>query len=78
MAGNPLIELQRSGQSVWLDQMRRALLTGGALAGMIRDGVRGPTSKLTIFGQHRALGDFICLARALRCPVASAAILQET
>jgi transaldolase len=41
------------GQSIWLDYIDRALLTGGGLAGLIRTGVRGVTSNPTIF--HKAI-----------------------
>ncbi|MGH7818325.1 MAG: hypothetical protein ACREQ9_01000 [Candidatus Binatia bacterium] len=35
---NPLLELQRLGQSPWHDNIRRGLLTGGKLRKMIEDG----------------------------------------
>ena len=41
-----LLEL---GQSVWLDYLRRGMLTSGELQGMIDDGLRGMTSNPTIF-----------------------------
>jgi transaldolase / glucose-6-phosphate isomerase len=37
------------GQSIWYDNMRRALLRSGALAGLVEKGVRGLTSNPTIF-----------------------------
>jgi transaldolase/glucose-6-phosphate isomerase len=47
---NPLKALNRFGQSVWLDYIRRDLITTGELARMIReDGLRGMTSNPTIF-----------------------------
>ena len=47
---NPLVELHSLGQSVWLDQMRRSLLTTGELKRLIdEDGLRGLTSNPTIF-----------------------------
>jgi transaldolase / glucose-6-phosphate isomerase len=47
---NPLRELQAQGQSVWIDYIRRSLLTTGELARLIReDGLRGLTSNPTIF-----------------------------
>ena len=47
---NPLLELQRAGQSVWYDYIRRSLLTSGELQGLIdRDGLRGITSNPAIF-----------------------------
>src|ERR1700677_884151 len=47
---NRLIELEQLGQSVWLDNIRRDLLTGGALARMVeQDGLGGVTSNPAIF-----------------------------
>jgi transaldolase len=47
---NPLVELQKYGQSVWYDNIERGLLVGGGLARMIaEDGVVGLTSNPTIF-----------------------------
>ncbi len=37
------------GQSPWLDNLKRGYITGGQLAGMVRDGIRGLTSNPTIF-----------------------------
>ena len=49
-AGNPLKGLLTYGQSVWMDYIRRDLLTGGGLKKMIGDdGLRGMTSNPTIF-----------------------------
>jgi len=49
-AMNPLIELQKYGQSVWLDYIRRSLITTGELQQLINDdGLRGITSNPTIF-----------------------------
>ncbi|HEV2489197.1 MAG TPA: bifunctional transaldolase/phosoglucose isomerase [Candidatus Acidoferrales bacterium] len=47
---NPLITLTEYGQSVWLDYIRRSLLTSGELRRLIEeDGLRGMTSNPTIF-----------------------------
>jgi transaldolase len=47
---NRLRQLQDFGQSVWLDNIHRAMLRNGELANMIReDGLRGITSNPTIF-----------------------------
>ncbi len=47
---NPLRELQRCGQSLWLDYVRRNLITGGELKRLIEeDGLRGVTINPTIF-----------------------------
>ncbi len=49
---NPLIEMQRLGQSPWHDNIRRQLLTSGKLKKMVRDGdITGLTSNPTIFEQ---------------------------
>ncbi len=49
---NPLLELQRLGQSPWHDNIRRELLRTGALAKMVADGdITGLTSNPTIFDQ---------------------------
>jgi transaldolase / glucose-6-phosphate isomerase len=47
---NPLKGLLDYGQSPWMDYIRRDLLTGGGLKGMIEnDGLRGQTSNPSIF-----------------------------
>jgi transaldolase/glucose-6-phosphate isomerase len=47
---NPLLKLAERGQAVWLDYIRRQLLTSGELARLVReDGLRGVTSNPTIF-----------------------------
>src|SRR3984893_934584 len=49
-ATNPLKDLLKFGQSVWLDYIRRNLLTSGELKRMIEeDGLRGMTSNPAIF-----------------------------
>jgi transaldolase/glucose-6-phosphate isomerase len=56
-ATNPLKELLNFGQSVWLDYIRRDLLTGGELKRLIdEDGLRGMTSNPTIFEKAIAGG----------------------
>jgi transaldolase / glucose-6-phosphate isomerase len=52
---NALKSLQEYGQSIWLDYLRRDLLTGGGLARLIdEDGLRGMTSNPSIF--EKAIG----------------------
>ena len=47
---NALKDLQRYGQSVWLDYIRRSLITGGELRRLLdEDGLRGVTSNPAIF-----------------------------
>ena len=49
-AVNPLKQLQALGQSIWLDYIRRDLLTGGELKRLIeKDGLCGMTSNPAIF-----------------------------
>ena len=56
MNTNPLLQLNDMGQSIWLDQMRRSLITSGTLQKLIReDGLRGLTSNPTIF--EKAIGE---------------------
>ncbi len=49
MQENLLRELQRLGQSIWLDNLSRHLLNSGELARLINLGVTGVTSNPTIF-----------------------------
>ena len=42
-------EVNRLGQSIWLDFIRRSLITSGELNQMIKDGLSGVTSNPTIF-----------------------------
>jgi transaldolase len=51
IAMTKLHDLHDSGQSVWLDFIRRDMLESGELAGLVADGVRGLTSNPTIFQQ---------------------------
>src|SRR3982751_4662340 len=47
---NPLVEVMRLGQSIWYDNIRRAMLESGDLARKIaEDDLRGVTSNPTIF-----------------------------
>ncbi|MGH2520956.1 MAG: bifunctional transaldolase/phosoglucose isomerase [Anaerolineales bacterium] len=55
---NPLVELQRLGQSPWHDNIRRLLLTSGKLKQMVKEGdITGLTSNPTIFEQAIANSD---------------------
>ncbi len=50
MKPNPLKELAKVGQSIWLDYIRRDLIRNGQLARLIEeDGLRGMTSNPSIF-----------------------------
>lgn len=56
MPGNPPVEVQEYGQSIWYDNIRRSLIENGELQRMIdEDGVLGVTSNPTIF--QKAIGD---------------------
>ena len=46
MSENPLIELQKLGQSIWYDNIRRALITSGDLQQKIGALPKGVTSNL--------------------------------
>src|SRR2546427_9866081 len=45
----PIEELRKQGQSLWLDNIRRQLITSGELARLRDEGVSGVTSNPTIF-----------------------------
>ena len=50
MKNNPVVELEKHGQSIWLDYIRRDLIVSGELRRLIReDGLRGMTSNPAIF-----------------------------
>lgn len=50
MTNNPLLEIQEFGQSIWLDYIRRSMITSGELKRLIeKDGLRGVTSNPSIF-----------------------------
>ena len=47
---NPLVEIQRYGQSLWYDNIRRSFISSGQLQDLIdQDGLRGVTSNPAIF-----------------------------
>ena len=78
---NPLKELEKHGQSIWLDYIRRSLMTSGELGRLIQeDGLRGVTSNPTIF--EKAISGSKDYDDALRVrlredPHADAAVLFE-
>jgi transaldolase len=54
---NPLLELRKLGESVWLDDISRGMLEDGSLARLINnDGVAGLTSNPSIFA-HSMMND---------------------
>ena len=55
---NPLKQLARFGQSIWLDYIRRSLMTSGELRRMVdEDGLGGMTSNPSIFEKAIAGGE---------------------
>ncbi|HYO88380.1 MAG TPA: bifunctional transaldolase/phosoglucose isomerase [Candidatus Limnocylindrales bacterium] len=55
MTGNPPVDVQAFGQSIWYDNIRRSLLDSGEMQRMVdEDGVLGVTSNPTIF--QKAIG----------------------
>jgi transaldolase len=79
MKQNPLQQLITRGQSVWLDDIRRAWLTDGTLARLIEhDGVSGLTSNPAIFersiSQAPDYDDAIAAAR--RAGISGAALYE--
>jgi transaldolase len=66
---NPLKRLARFGQSIWLDYIRRSLMTSGELRRLVeQDGLGGMTSNPSIFEKAIAggeeYGDFLAQLRA--------------
>lgn len=73
---NPLVELQKLGQSIWYDNIRRAMLDNGELAGKIADDdLRGMTSNPTIF--EKAIAGSTDYNEALRKLIADGKGVQE-
>ncbi len=55
MAGNPPVDVQQFGQSIWYDNIRRQILKNGELQRMIeQEGILGVTSNPSIF--QKAIG----------------------
>ena len=50
---NPVQEVRHLGQSIWIDFIRRNLITSGQLKQLVEDGLCGMTSNPTIF--HKAI-----------------------
>ena len=76
---NPLQALQGYGQSVWLDYIRRSLLTSGEFAHLIeKDGLRGVTSNPAIFEKAiTGSTDYVDMVRALAPQYRDAKALHE-
>jgi transaldolase len=54
---NPVQEAKRLGQSIWLDYIRRDLITSGELKKLVESGLSGMTSNPTIFQKAIAQSD---------------------
>jgi transaldolase len=80
MNGNPLLELQEYGQSIWLDFIRRDLLKSGRLRELIdEDGLRGVTVNPSILDHAiRQTDDYEEAIRALVTEQESPAQIYET
>jgi transaldolase/glucose-6-phosphate isomerase len=76
---NPLQALHAHGQSVWLDYIRRSLLTSGELGRLIKeDGLRGVTSNPAIFEKAiTGSTDYMEILRALAPQYQDAKTLYE-
>jgi transaldolase / glucose-6-phosphate isomerase len=77
---NPLRALELFGQSVWLDSIRRSLLTSGELQHLVdEDGVRGVTSNPAIFEKAvTGSSDYTDILEAPGAASVDAAVLYET
>jgi transaldolase len=49
-----LIELEKIGQSIWLDYIQRSMITSGELKQLVDKGLKGITSNPAIF--EKAIG----------------------
>lgn len=56
MGDNRLIEVQKYGQSIWMDFITRGLMTSGELQKLVERGIVGMTSNPTIFAKAIADG----------------------
>jgi transaldolase len=75
---NPLLELRKLGESVWLDDIGRGMLDDGSLARLVRDdGIAGLTSNPAILA-HSIMSEAIYAQRIARLTgVSSALALYE-
>lgn len=72
---NNLQQLARQGQSIWLDNIQRKMLTGGGLRAMIDQGLLGMTSNPTIF--EKAIGGSSDYDEAMQKLVARGATVEQ-
>ncbi len=77
---NPLRELRKLGESVWLDDIGRGMIDDGSLARLIReDGVAGLTSNPSIFA-HSIMHEAVYaqrIARLLRTASSAMSVYEE-
>ena len=80
MKNNPLQQLGTFGQSIWLDYIRRDLITSGELRRLIEaDGLRGMTSNPAIFEKAIAVSrDYDTDIRAMAIKGQHAGVIYET
>ena len=73
---NPLVEVEKLGQSIWYDNIRRLLIDNGEIAAMIvNDDLRGITSNPTIF--EKAIAGNDDYDESLRGYIAAGMSVQE-
>ncbi len=72
---NNIQKLAELGQSIWLDNIQRKMLTGGGLQTMIDEGLLGMTSNPTIF--EKAIGSSSDYDTALKALVAQGATAEQ-
>src|SRR5512135_2355955 len=72
---NNIQKLAELGQSIWMDNIQRKMLTGGCLQTMIDEGLLGMTSNPTIF--EKAIGGGSDYDEAMRPLVATGAAAEQ-
>src|SRR5512143_2597990 len=72
---NNIQKLAELGQSIWIDNIQRKMLTGGGLQAMIAEGLLGMTSNPTIF--EKAIGSSSDYDEAMRPLVDRGATAEE-
>ena len=72
---NNIQKLAELGQSIWMDNIQRKMLTGGGLQAMIDEGLLGMTSNPTIF--EKAIGSSSDYDEAMRSLVAQGATAEQ-
>ncbi len=72
---NNIKQLAELGQSIWLDNIQRRMLTDGDLKAMIAEGLLGMTSNPTIF--EKAIGGSGDYDEALRALIAQGATVEQ-